>query len=326
LDLSTVAAEDPAAAQKLWDELAAERKTDDEPTAVKPPEENQDDAGTNDFPVNVQAQDDASTTGAEDPAAVAAAAAAAAASAPADAKPDPIAALTEKIGRLEGQLRNVNGHIGGLSEGQKQLKATMEAARANVKDAPTKEQVAEAMADPAEWTALREDFPEFVKATESLLAAKLAGLQTPGIDQGAIDKIVEARVAKEAAAIRTESIDSHLDAVVDGGNWRETVNTPAFDAWIKAQPADVQALGDSARLTDSARMLRLFEKSKVEPEAPTQTQQIADARKAKLDGATTVKSGLKGVRTAKSPDDMSPQELWNHEAAERDRKRERARG
>lgn len=321
MDLSTAAAENPDAAQKLWNEMAVERGNGDDSTASGPLKQNQDDAGTNANPAESGGQipgndDGADKDAAEDPAAVAAAAEAAAAAAA--QAPDPIAALTDQVNKLATQLRNVNGHIGGLSEGQKQLKATLDAARATVKDAPTQKQVAEAMADPEEWTALREDFPEFVKATESLLATKLAGLQAPGIDQAAIDKIVEQRVMQETAAQRTEMIDSHLDAVVDG-SWRETVNTPAFDAWMKGQPPEVQALGESSRLTDSAKMLRLFEKTK----AADPTQQIVDARKARLEGATTVRTGLRGSKTMKAPEDMTPAELWNHEAALREKSRNR---
>jgi hypothetical protein len=50
--------------------------------------------------------------------------------------------------------------------------------------------------------------------------------------------------------------DAALNAIVP--RWRQQVNTPAFDTWLKAQPADVQALAESDDLGDAASMLRRY--------------------------------------------------------------------
>lgn len=319
MDLEELTSANPADAQKEWDAIAVERGHEVNAAADTPLTTT--DMIEEDATHQTEGQGttaNAGTTGEEDQATTQAAAAAAA---EAD-KTDPLKELTEKIAKLEGQVRNVNGHIGGLNHGQQQLREMMTAAgtaAAKVKEAPTQAQVAEAMTNPAEWDALREDFPEWATATEKLLDARLSGLQqkAPAIDPAAIDRIVEERVAKQAATVRLEVIDSHLDAIIDG-DWNATVKTEQFGKWLDAQPDDVKALAESSRLTDAAKMLRLFDKSR----SSNQTQQIIDQRKAKLDGATTVKSGMRTTKS-KAPDDMTPQELWNYEAAQREKRNAR---
>lgn len=266
--------------QKLWDELASSREEGDlqaasvplaaepEPTPAPAPAEP---AATE--PLNTDATNTEPT-----PAPTAAPAAA-------EAKPDPIAELAEKISKLEGQLRNASGHIGGLNDGQKQLREMLNAANAAMaaaKDAPPSPDGA-ALADP--------------------------GQPPAALDPAAIDKIVAELVAKETATVRTEAVDAHLDGIVDG-DWRAEVKTDDFNKWMQGQPADIQALGESAKLTDAAKMLRLFVKSKQANPA----QQILQQRSAKLDAAAGVPRGQRAPRS-KDPADMTPQELWDYEAA-----------
>lgn len=297
--------------QKLWDEIAAGRN-DEEQTASVPPvaeasapvaEEPPASAVTEaTAPGAAPAEDQQGTT---------------AAPAAADAKPDPLAELAEKIGRLEGQLRNVSGHIGGLNQGQQQLRQMLDAtkaAQAAGKDAPTQEQVKEALKNPAEWEALQEDFPEWKAATEKFLDARLANLQQPAIDPAAIDKIVAERVAQETAAVRQEAIDAHLDTIVDG-DWRAEVQGEAFGRWMQGQPAEVQALGNSSKLTDASRMMRLYAESRKSNPA----QQILQQRSAKLDAAAGVPRGQKPARSV-SVEDMTPEQQWAHYAAQTDKR------
>jgi hypothetical protein len=298
LDLST------DADQKLWDELAAGHDTDAAQTAVVPP------AAEPEEPPEPAQTTPAST--AQEPATDPTAAPAAA-----EVKPDPMAELAEKIGKLEGQLRNVSGHIGGLNQGQQQLREMLTAGKAAadaVKDAPSAQQVAEAMKNPDEFEALRDDFPEWARATELLLDARLKNLTAQQPDPAAIDKIVAERVAKETAAVRTEAIDAHLDGIVDG-DWRAERNSPEFLKWEAAQGDEVKALIDSPRLTDAAKLMRLFVKSKQANPA----QQILQQRSAKLDAAASVPRGQKAPRS-KSPEDMTPAELWEYEAARTDKR------
>lgn len=290
--------------QQLWDQLAA-GESDAAQTAIEPPVA--DTETTEPAPAATPSSDATQPEGQPSPTAAPAAAA---------AKPDPMAELAEKIGKLEGQLRNVSGHIGGLNQGQQQLRQMLDAgkaAAAEVKDAPTPEQVRAAMKNPDEWDALKQDFPEWSDATEKFLEAKLASLP-PALDPSAIDKLVAERVAQETAAVRTEAVDAHLDAIVDG-DWRAEVKGDAFGAWMAGQPADIQALGESSKLTDASKMLRLFAKSKeVNP-----AQQILQQRSAKLDAAAGVPRGQKAARSL-SVEDMTPEQQWAHYAAQTDKR------
>lgn len=296
--------------QKLWDELAAGQDTEGQTASVPPAAEVAEPAAAEPAPAATEAPTEAAPA-TDQPSTTAAPAAA-------DAKPDPLAELAEKIGRLEGQLRNVSGHIGGLNQGQQQLRQMLDAtkaAQAAGKEAPTQEQVKEALKNPAEWEALQEDFPEWKAATEKFLDARLAALQQPAaIDPAAIDKIVAERVAQETAAVRNEAIDAHLDAIVDG-DWRAEVQGEAFGKWMQGQPADVQALGNSSKLTDASRMMRLYAESKKSNPA----QQLLQQRSAKLDAAAGVPRGQKAPRS-KSVEDMGPEELWAHYAAQTDKR------
>lgn len=297
--------------QKLWDELASGREEGDLQAASVPPAKELESTPEPDAAANAAAEQTSNEAANTEPTPAPTAATAAAA-----AKPDPVAELAEKMAKLEGQLRNVSGHIGGLNDGQKQLREMLTAANAAtaaVKDAPTQQQVKEAMQSPEEWETLKKDFPEWSDATEKFLDAKLAGL-SPSIDPAAIDRIVAERVAKETAAVRSEAVDAHLDGIVDG-DWREQVKTEDFNKWMQGQPDDIQALGESAKLTDAARMLRLFVKSKEANPA----QQIMQQRSAKLDAAAGVPRGQKAPRS-KSPDDMTPEELWAHLATQTDKR------
>lgn len=176
---------------------------------------------------------------------------------------DPLKEVIARMDKYEASQNKLAGHIGGLTRNQQeihQLLAASKKATENVGDAPTQAQVKEAMADPKEWAELKSAYPEWAAATEKIIDAKVDA-KAPKFDQEAIDKLVAQRVAGETAAVRKELIDSHLDAIVDG-DWMAEVKTDAFGKWMEAQPAEVKALGESAKMTDAAKMLRLYQASK----------------------------------------------------------------
>lgn len=322
MDLQTATSANPDDMAKMWNEVAAERADGAIPTADKPldqPTLNADAATI----VQDQNEDKGASSQADNTVnADAQAAATPAAQSAEEAKPDLVKELAEKVGKLEGQLRNVNGHIGGLTAGQREMREMLtvsKSAAETVKDAPTQAQVKQAMQNPQEWDALREDFPEWATATEKLLDARLSGLQpqAASMDQEAIDKIVAERVAAATAQQRAEMIDSRLDEIVDG-DWKAEVKSEPFGKWLQAQPGEVKALAESANLADASKMLRLYSKSK----QSNPTQQIIDQRNARLENGVTVKRGLKS-QPAKAPEDMTETELWNYEAAQREKARAR---
>ena len=237
---------------------------------------------------------------------------------------DPIKEISERLARIEGSHNTLAGHIGGLKRSEtemRQLLAAANAATRKVDNSPSRAELQRAVADPAEWAELKRQHPAWAAATEkgmdARIAARLAEQASP-FDQAAIDRMVAQRVAGETAAVRSEMIDSHLDAIVGSGDWRREINSPAFDAWIQGQRPEVQALADSAKMTDAAKLLRLFEQTRANTR---QADSLTQKRQQKLDSASSVPQ--RGTRSAKpvSVEDMTPEQLWHYEAQQREKRR-----
>lgn len=193
---------------------------------------------------------------------------------------DPIKALMERFDKLEARTRNAEGHIGGLNHQQKLLQesiqAASKAATKQVTDAPTKEQVSEALKNPQEWEDLKLAFPEWATATEKFMEAKLASIKPEA------PALTPEQVEKKIADVIERVTDTSLNAVFPG--WRKEVATPEFDAWLNSQPDDVKALAGSDDVGDAARMLKLYDLSKqakVKQEAPPKKEPSAREKQLK---------------------------------------------
>ena len=286
--------QDQQQAQALWDEVAAERE---QPTAVTPP-------------VVAEVKPEPVATPETVPAESAPVA-------PEEVKPDPLAEALARLEKLENRQRNVEGHIGGLTSQQKALQTQLETAKAasqSVGDAPTDAQMAKAITNPEAWEKLKGDFPEWAGATESLLDARLSGLQQPTVDMQAIDKKLDERLAAASAQARQEMIDGVLNVVLE--NWEDEVKTDQFSKWMAAQSESVQAMAGSSRVSDAARMLKLYAEAK----ATNPAQQILEERNKRLTNAASTPRGVRPP-AVKTPDQMTAAELWDYEAKQREKSR-----
>lgn len=230
---------------------------------------------------------------------------------------DPVQELRETIAKLEARTRNAEGQIGGLNRNQLSMQETLQAASkaaSQVNSAPTKTQIQEAMQDPAEWASLKKDFPDWATATEKYFDARLAQMKGQSIDPAQIARIVQEQVAGQTAAVRTEIINTSLDAVYPG--WQDDVKSDEFGQWMLTQPDDVKKMAESSSVKDAAKMLALYQQSKVS----NPSADIIAARKQKLANAVTTQKGTKSI-PQKAFEDMTPQEQWNYEAAQRDKAR-----
>ena len=306
MDLSNTTTDD---AQKLWDELAAGRDSGTEQTAAMPPAAAETQPNANDTAAEVTTTDETpkgeTTDTAAKPEGTDATAQAAA--------KDPMAELMERFSNIEGQLRKVNGHIGGLTQSQQQLReqvlnAAKQATTEAGKEAPTNAQAKAALADPEKWAALKAEWPEWGEAVEEVLAARIP--QAPVFDPAEFDRKVGERVSAETAKVHEEVLNAHLDTVVEdlGGDWRATVKSDDFGKWMAAQPDEVKALGDSSSLSDASKMIRLYVKSKQANPA----QQLINERSAKLDAAASAPQPGRKAPRSKGVEDMSHEELWAH--------------
>lgn len=268
--------------QKAWDEVTQERETGEKipvEAAVEPPIEQ-----------------------AADPE-------------PVEVVPDPVAELKAQVAQLTHRANSADGRVEAMRREQAEAVEAAKKAATQVKEAPTASEVKAAIENPAQWDALKEDFPEWAAATEALLDSRLS--KVGGLDPAAIQAIVTEQVKGQTDAVRGEIIDSALDAVFPG--WKEEVNTEAFGAWLNAQSDEIKALGASSKVGDAAKMLRQYEASK----APSVTASITQQRQTKLDAAASAPTKTAGKSPGpKAFEDMTPAEQWEFEAKQRAKKQQ----
>lgn len=227
--------------------------------------------------------------------------------------PDAVREKLISIDKMADRMRNLEGSIGGLNSGQRQIRdmlaASQQAAR-HVAEAPTQSAVKAALVTPEKWSALKADFPEWSDAVESYVESRVAGSKQPAFDPAEIDRRVEARLAGAAPALRREMAKDVLESQFEG--WENTVRTPEFSAWLGQQPDSVRALAASDKVSDAAKLLRGYT-APVDP-----GQAIKDRRAQQLGNAASLPKGTKAA-PVKSVDDMNETELWAYEAAQRNK-------
>lgn len=181
----------------------------------------------------------------------------------------------------------VFGTIGGIQRILNDLKAQ-----------PSGQPLQLSEADFAELTA---EYPDLAALTTKGLQRVLEKLPTraAAVDPSAIEKVVQERTA----TVRTEVIDSHLDAVVDG-DWREEVRKPEYAAWIDKQPDEVKALGASDSLRDAAKLMRLYKAHRdAPPPAPAPTTQQTSPTRSRVFAAAVAPKGAGVTAVRPSEDD-----------------------
>ena len=243
---------------------------------------------------------------------------------PADEK-DPLAGLPEevkvalaKINQLEQAnaqlLHHVKSAEGRVAAMQRELQ-TARAAQQSVapQDAPTQNQMNAAAKNPEKWEQLKEDFPEWAGAMEEYVASKLGSVQSaPGLNPQQVAAFVQEQVTQTKAEMTRAIEEARIEGKYD--NWKELINTTDFVQWYSVQPPEVRALAESTSARDAIRMLDMFQETKKRSAAD-----IKQERGARLAAAATVKPGQ--TPPPKTLDDLSPEELWNYEAKQRDKTR-----
>ena len=239
---------------------------------------------------------------------------------------DPLASLPEefkaklaKIDQLEQANAQLLHHVktaeGRVAAMQREFQQARQAAtQVSPQEAPSQGQMAAAAKNPEKWEQLKQDFPEWAGAMEEYVAAKLGSTQASGLSPQQVQELVSQQVAQTKAEMGVLLEESRIEGKHE--NWKQTVNTPEFANWFLAQSADTRALADSPRARDAIRMLDLYEQAKAKPAAD-----IRQERSQRLAAAATTRPGE--TPPPKTLDDMSPEELWNYEAAKREKERAR---
>jgi hypothetical protein len=181
--------------------------------------------------------------------------------------------------------------------------------------APSPADVAKASADSEKWTQLKSDFPEWAEAMEEYVSAKV-GAGAQGIPASQLNQLLEERTAQ----IRAENQEAleYAKLEIRHEDWKETINGEEFKSWMQTQPVDVYNLVHSPKASDAVKMLDLYKAAK-QPPPESAVDAIRNQRKATISSAVTTKPGAS--RPSKTVDAMTPDELWNYEARQREKKR-----
>lgn len=212
------------------------------------------------------------------------------------------------LSKLDGRVRNTEGHIGGLNSAfsrfQQEQQAAAQAAatqRHSGNDAPSSAQMAAASKDLTKWNQLKADFPEWGDALEERLGA----LAVPRVDENALRAQWQQEMQQREAALQAQLGELRIEVAHRG--WKQTVKTPEFHEWRRSQGPEVEALAHSSRPEDAIRMLDLYQEA-AKARLPQTAQQIEADRRARL-AAAAAPSGVAGS-TRRSVNEMTDDEVW----------------
>ena len=212
------------------------------------------------------------------------------------------------------QLKSTEGRVAAI---QREAAQARSAAQSVEGAAPNQQAINAAMKTPEKWESLKNDFPEWGDAVEALVKANLGSARpaqqfdpSPLRQEfiGGLDSVKGAIMAEVTKALEEARVENKHEG------WKETVNTSDFATWFKAQQPEVQGLSASTKARDAIRLLDLFNEAKSKPASV-----VAQDRQGRLAAAArTTKGPTAPPRTA---GEMTAAELWNHEAAFRERAR-----
>ena len=287
----------PEEAQQLWDEEASKLDADDQ-SANQSMATAPEDSLLEDEPIAEEA-------------------------APSEEPEDPLAGLSDVVraklaqidelatanAQLLHHVKTAEGRVAAMQREFQQARVAQQ--QVAPQEAPSQGQIVNAAKNPEKWEQLKEDFPEWAGAMEEYVASKLGSVQPQqGLDPQQVAAFVQQQVDQTKVEMRQAIEEARVDGKYE--NWKDTVNTLEFTQWFTVQPPDVRALANSDSARDAIRMLDMFHETK-----KRSASDIRQERGQRLAAAATTRPGQ--TPPPKSLDDMSPEELWNYEAAKREK-------
>lgn len=220
--------------------------------------------------------------------------------------------LVQANAQLLHHVKTAEGRVSAMQREFQQARAAQTAVAPQ--DAPSQGQIAKAANNPEKWEQLKQDFPEWAGAMEEYVSAQLGSVRSQ--QAGLTPEQVAGYVQQQRSEIKAEMERELQYARIEGKyeNWRDEVNTTEFAQWFSMQAPEVRALADSPAAKDAIRMLDLYQDAKKRP-----ASEIRQERGARLAAAATVRPGAS--KPPKSLDDLTPEELWNLEAKQREKTR-----
>ena len=199
---------------------------------------------------------------------------------------------------IDQRLRSAEGRIGSVQQAVfEQRKAAEEAAK-RVKDAPTKEQMAQAAKSDKAWEDLKEEFPGWGEALHDELASVRQAAEALKQDIETLRTMQNSGRQHDVEKLQRE-IDVKLVSVKHPG-WQQTVKSDEFGQWLQGQDSDMQQkFLNSTDPVECIEVLDAFAKG-------NSSQDVASSRQRRLEAATTVSKG-RSAQT-KNPANMTDDE------------------
>ena len=207
---------------------------------------------------------------------------------------------------IDQRLRSAEGRIGSVQQAVfEQRKAAEEAAK-RVKDAPTKEQMAQAAKSDKAWEDLKEEFPGWGEALHDELASVRQAAEALKQDIETLRTMQNSGSQHDVEKLQRE-VDVKLVSVKHPG-WQQTVKSDEFGQWLQGQDSDMQQkFLNSTDPVECIEVLDAFAKG-------NSSQDVASSRQRRLEAATTVSKG-RSAQT-KNPANMTKAEYRAHVAKE----------
>ena len=155
---------------------------------------------------------------------------------------------------LRHQVSSGNGRVSALqrklNDLERQIQQASAAQSAAGNDAPSEQQIAEAMETPEKWEDFKDEYPEIADAIDSRLAAALNQHQSQ-LDQ---------RLAPVIETVHEQKVLTgyeELEQIHPG--WRDRVATDDFQSWLEQQPEAVQAWADSDDVNEASSLIGYYD-------------------------------------------------------------------
>jgi hypothetical protein len=149
-----------------------------------------------------------------------------------------------------------------------------------------------------DFAELMEEYGEDVTDRQVKGLNKVLSKIRGGVNLGPAE--IQRVVSQQTEEIRAELIESHLDGVIP--DWKQEVKKPEFGEWMAKQDEATKSLAASDRVSDAAKMLRMYASRKTVT-APTQTPKPSvNPRQKRLEAAITPKGS--GGHATESESDL----------------------
>lgn len=210
---------------------------------------------------------------------------------------------------IDQRLRSAEGRIGAVQQAVFEQRQAAEEAARRVKDAPTKEQMAQAAKSERAWEDLKDEFPGWSEALHDEITGMRQAADALKQDIEALRAMQSGGQQHDVAQLQRE-LDVKLVSIKYPG-WQKTVQTEEFGNWLQAQDQAVQqTFLHATDPVECIAVLDAFASSNTEGNA----QDITASRQRRLEAATTVSKG-RSTQT-KNPASMTEAEYRAHVAKE----------